>query len=936
MRFFFLAILLLPLGLQAQNGAYQWARSFGGQNADYVEAVVSDTSGNVYVAGSWYGTVDFDPGTKTANLTSKNGNRFDIFIQKFDKNGNLLWVKSVGSNDNDYVNDMAIDHTGNLLLTGSFKATADFDPGSSTHNLTSPGGNDIFILKLNSNGQFVWAKSIGRNASEIGYGIDTDAKGNVLVTGAFIGTVDFNPGTGRNNLVANTGGTDVFVLKLSPAGNYVWAKSFGGTRGDIGKSIATDAQGSCYLTGEFQSRVDFNPGTSIVYRTSTGFRDIFVEKLDSNGNFAWVAAMGSSRNDDLSRSIATDPSGNVYTTGEFYSTVDFDPSASTMNVSSHGARDAFIQKLSSTGAFIYAKAIGGTRDDIGRAIETDAVGNVYLTGAFTNTVDFDPSSSTFNLVSKGRGDVFIQKLNSAGNFVWAKALGGNGDDYGKALTAGKNGSVLTVGNFADTTDLNPGTAVHQAISKGSTDIYLLKLDSCVSTSYTDTIVACDSLKWTNGVTYTSNNYTAVDTVTNAGGCKSIVTLHLNIKRTTYGTDTVSSCVSYTWINGQTYTSNNSTAKDTLKNALGCDSIVSLNLSILSPTYATDSVSACSSYTWINGTTYTSSNSTAKDTLRNSLGCDSIISLNLTILPPSHSTDTVIACNAHKWINGVTYTSNNNTATDTLVNRQGCDSIVRLNLSIVSPDSTVDSVMACPPFTWINGMSYNSNNYSASHKLSNRYGCDSIVYLKLSLYPTSNTVDSIQACREYTWKGKTYTQSTNTPKDTLQNSFGCDSIINLHLVITKIDTTTTYSNGKLISNSTGASYQWLNCASGSHVARATAKEFSPAVNGSYKVHITKNGCLDSSRCVEVTTVGLTTTELFKNVSIYPNPSRGFVILDLAGMTSVSLKLYNANGQLILEQDEAPNRQQLEFPQASGIYFLQLNSQEHHQSYRLLIH
>ena len=161
--------------------------------------------------------------------------------------------------------------------------------------------------------------------------------------------------------------------------------------------------------------------------------------------------------------------------------------------------------------------------------------------------------------------------------------------------------------------------------------------------------------------------------------------------TTSSIDFIQACNNYTWIDGNTYTSSNNTATYTLVNALGCDSVVTLNLTISSNLYFVDVVEACDSYTWIDGITYTSSNNTATQTLVNVAGCDSVVALDLTIVSPSFSVDSIEACDSYTWIDGITYTSSNNTATQTLVNVAGCDSVVTLDLTVISLSSAIDII-----------------------------------------------------------------------------------------------------------------------------------------------------------------------------------------------------------------------------------------------------
>ena len=582
----FLSLLLFfSIPIYAQQGmGLEWAKSMRGtgtgSGGGY--SITTDATGNVYTTGYFKYTVDFDPGVGTFNLTSAGYE--DIFIQKLDSNGNLLWAISMEGTDSDYGNSITTDTLGNVYTTGCFRDTVDFDPGAGTFNLTSVGYKDIFIQKLDADGNLLWAVSMGGIATDIGHSIITDVAGNVYTTGGFNWTVDFDPGADTHNLTS-TGYYDIFIQKLDPNGNLIWARSMGGTSSDYGYSITTDALGNVYTIGTFRDIVDFDPGAGTFNLTSAGYRDIFIQKLDPNGNLLWARSIGGA-GDHEGLSITTDALGNVYTTGCFYGTADFDPGGSTYNLSSVGNTDIFIQKLDPNGNLLWAKSMGGIDGDQGNSISTDALGNVYTTGYFFLTADFDPGAGTFNLTSAGYKDIFIQKLDPNGNLLWARSMGGEsgiiGDDEGGSITTDALGNVYTTGYFRGIVDFDPGVGTLYLITAGSYDIFIQKLKPCVDNYSTDTWTACESYTWINGITYTSSNDTATNTLINSGGCDSVVTLNLTIYNSSTGTDPHTACDSYTWIDGNTYTSNNNTATHTLTNAAGCDSVVTLNLTVLTP------------------------------------------------------------------------------------------------------------------------------------------------------------------------------------------------------------------------------------------------------------------------------------------------------------------------------------------------------------------
>lgn len=461
--------LLLILTSQAQN--LDWANSIGGSGYDYGESVVVDASGNVYVVGGFDGTIDADPSAATVNLTSNGSD--DFFIQKLDVSGNLVWAKSIGGTGSDGGYYITIDTAENLLITGIFSGTTDFDPSGSTSNLTANGMEDIFILKLDVNGNFIWAVSAGGTSIDQGSELITDANNNVYITGQFEGTVDFDPGASTNNLTSN-GSQDVFILKLNSSGNFVWAKSVGGASLDQGNSITIDASGNSYITGGFSGTVDFDPGAStnnLISNSSSS--DAFILKLDASGNFVWANAKGAA-NYESSNSIAIDGSANIYTTGLYDGTVDFDPGSEVFNLTSSANSGSFVQKLDVDGNFIWAKALGECESE---CLAVDGSGNVYTTGSYVGTNDFDPSASTSNLTSNGSEDIFIQKLDASGNFIWAVSIGGTGeDDYPEDIYVDASNNIYTTGFYESTVDFDPGSSTNNLTSNGASDVFIQKLN----------------------------------------------------------------------------------------------------------------------------------------------------------------------------------------------------------------------------------------------------------------------------------------------------------------------------------------------------------------------------------------------------------------------------------------------------------------------------
>ncbi|HKR07354.1 MAG TPA: T9SS type A sorting domain-containing protein, partial [Bacteroidia bacterium] len=413
------------------SGNFIWAYKFGGTSYEYGLSIALDKAGFIYIAG-WFGdTVDFDPGPSTYNLISAGG--ADVFVSKSDAAGNFVWAKRMGSAGDVYKHDMGysltIDAGANILITGNYTDTADFDPGPGVFNLISAGTHGIFACKLDSSGNFIWAKGMsGSGSLSMGYGISQDVSGNVYVTGSFLNTIDFDPGPGIFNMtsIPGTGGMDVFVVKLNSSGNFVWAKQWGEESLDEGWSVITDAAGNIYTTGRFSGNqsgpdsVDFDPGPGVYNIFTPGLTaspDIFISKLDSSGNFVWAKAIGGG-DADYGFSITMDLAGDLYITGTFAMTVDFDPGPGTFNLTANaGSWDPYILKMSPSGNFTWAKQLRSSGSNSGQSIVLDSLGNIYLTGHFSMTCDFDPGTGIFNLTSGGGMDGFVLKLGISPNNI---------------------------------------------------------------------------------------------------------------------------------------------------------------------------------------------------------------------------------------------------------------------------------------------------------------------------------------------------------------------------------------------------------------------------------------------------------------------------------------------------------------------------------------
>jgi len=800
---FIILFTLAATMLHAQSVNFKWAKQMGGAGHGYgLRSVTTDKTGNVYTTGYFYGTVDFDPGPGTFNLTA--GGNPDMFISKLDAAGNFVWVRQMGGHNSlgrVWGISIALDSSGNIYTTGTFRGIIDFDPGQCIFTLSTEypipdEGNPqaCFVSKIDTAGNFVWAKKLGDgnvwwgNQTQ-GESIAVDASGDIYIAGTFIYSGDFDPGPGTFNLITDY--WNIFVTKLDAAGNLIWAKSPDKPGYNfIDNCVMTlDASGNVFCTGRFWGVADFDPGGGVFSLSVNGNWNIFVWKLTTAGNFVWAKQMGGPEPGagEYGNSIVVDSMGNVYTLGKFKGTADFDPGPGIYNLTSTGNQDMYISKLTPDGNFVWAKQIG-VQDSLDWAsIALDAFGNIYTTGAFNGTVDFDPGPGIYNLTSTGNQDMYISKLTPDGNFVWAKQMGGQDSldgASGISIALDAFGNIYTTGEFIGTVDFDPGAGSYDLTFSGHLDFFVHKMSPCTnSTASSFTVTECKSYML-NGHTYTTSGvYT--QTVLNSTGCDSIITLNLTINRIYAAVVNVSACNTYTWhchtynncniITTQCITYNTSGIyTDTLIAANGCDSIVTLNLTIYPNSTTTFNIGACNSYVW-NGQTITSSG-TYIDTLIAANGCDSILTLNLTIYPFLTSTVNAAACNSYTW-NGQTITASG-TYMDTLIAANGCDSIVTLNLIIGNINSTsAVSAAACNIYIWNGQTITSSGTYIDTLVAAN--GCDSIVTLQLTIKPKSFSTITQSICYGQSYLGHS---SSGTYIDTLVGASGCDSIRTLQLTV----------------------------------------------------------------------------------------------------------------------------------------------------------
>ncbi|HEY9177397.1 MAG TPA: T9SS type A sorting domain-containing protein [Flavipsychrobacter sp.] len=405
------------------SGALVWAKQVEGSKGG---GIYVDAAGNVYVTGQFFDTSDLDPGPGTLNLTSAGAG---VFVLKLNSSGNLVWAKGIAQTySTDLLVGIKADATGNVYIAGSHRyPLTDFDPGPGvvTLNVTT---EQTYVLKLNISGDFAWVRAIECSSPAINrpYDMDVDASGNVYVTGDFTATVDADPGPGIANLTSGSG-YNIYVWKLTTAGNLGWAKGMGTTNSSRswGASIVADNTGNVYTTGLFQGNSTFGTFALTGPSATTEF-STFMVKQNVSGDVIWANMLGPSGNVYGSH-VEADATG-VYYTGSFESTIDFDPGTGTANMVPAGNADQFILHLDTGANFNWVRKMGGASASVNPyTLNIDATKNVYTSGLFSGTVDFDPGPAVTNLSSPGNFG-FIHKMNTP-SFIGNINKGHNLDVY---------------------------------------------------------------------------------------------------------------------------------------------------------------------------------------------------------------------------------------------------------------------------------------------------------------------------------------------------------------------------------------------------------------------------------------------------------------------------------------------------------------------------
>ncbi len=442
--------------IYSQTMIKNWANpllSIAGTGNINTQRTKINSFGEVVAAGFFTGQVDLDPSAAVASYTS-NG-LSDIFIATYDAAGNFLSATTFGGTGDDYVQDMVVDNASNIYVTGQFGGTINFGTAGSK---TSVGGQDVFVLNLlRSVGSIipVWVKTFGGTGLDVGYGLVlapsvlTDA---IWITGAFTGTVDFNPDAAVSSFSSN-GSTDIFVTRLGLTGNYLSTSTHGSNLADAALSIAATSA-EVFITGYIGTSTNFGPsGMDVLISGGGPTEGTFITKYSSSSGIAmWAKGFFSSFSNNRGTSIVVNTNTtDVYTVGKFTGTADFNPSSTvTNNLTAGGTSDGYICKLDYAGNYNWAGRFGGSGADEASSVTVDSnTGVSYVLGKFAGNIGFTPlAASTLTLNSVGSGvDMVLARYNNGGSTTFAGRIGSsNAADEPRSVNLSSTGHVYLAGS----------------------------------------------------------------------------------------------------------------------------------------------------------------------------------------------------------------------------------------------------------------------------------------------------------------------------------------------------------------------------------------------------------------------------------------------------------------------------------------------------------
>jgi gliding motility-associated-like protein len=750
-----------------------WATYYGGIGDDDATHCITDTFANVYIVGS---TLSNTAISSNGFQNSYGGGNADAFMAKFNKRGIRLWATYYGGTDGDVFNISAIDNQNNIYACGGSNSTTgiSFNGFQNSYN----GNSDAILIKFNSAGLRIWGTYYGGTGSENHIYCSTDKFGNVYLCGITSSISNIASGGFQNTLAG--GLYDAFLVKFNSAGGRIWSTYYGGNIYEYTPKVSIDSLGFIYLAGVTTSpNLAFNGYQS----TINGIGDLFLVKFNSSCVRQWATYYGGNGGDMINNCVV-DHAQNIYIAGITNSSTNFAFNGHQNTFGGGSTNDVSLVKFNSNGIPLWATYYGGSNDEWRGYCAIDKFDNVYLSGYTnsTNNIAFNGYMNTLSGSNLGPlftnvDDAFLVKFNSSGVRQWGTYFGDSSNEFNSACTIDKYGGIYICGQV-NSFWTHFGYNGHQNFASGALgyDGYLVKFQDCSPSAFSfDSTICVNHPIWFKNQ-FISDSGTYRDTLINATGCDSVLTLNLKVKKID------STTVNLTVIDGP-YLFNNinryvsGVYRDTLINKSQCDSFIILNLTIQKKDTIFIFDTICDNMTVSFNNQMLNQSGFYRDTFKNRFNLDSFIFFQLTVnkRDTTHLFSTLCP-NQSLLFNNQTLTTSG-IYTDTFVNKQNCDSFIFLHLTIKDYTRDTQKVTFC-------GTNYlgkqSSGFYSDTFTTAS---CDSISVLKLTLLPIDTTYLQREICEgtSYSFNNQNLTLAV-VYKDTLTNSVGCDSFIILDLKV----------------------------------------------------------------------------------------------------------------------------------------------------------
>jgi len=863
MRSYLLTLFSLIFFGSIQAQSLITAEIFHGNDAQITTSVTNDSENNIICATGFWDDLDADPGPATLNFNAVASQ--DVALTKLDPAGNLIWSNHLAGTGFETPAVIKTDANDNIFIFGYFNGTLDMNPGPGVTNLVAAGSDDIYCGKYDPSGNLIWAVRTGGTGTEQSYGFDIDADGKAIVHGYFQNTVDFDPGLGTSNLTAAPAGSN-FLLKLNIDGTFNNVLQMASC---YTNHIDIDASNNIYFTGLFWETVDFNPGPAVNNLTAAGFSaDAFVLKLNSANTFQWAVKISGNSSEQGTSIVYDEISSSVIVGGFFEGTIDINPGVAVQNIVSLGYVDAFLAKLNGAdGTLTWGKGVGGLDYQNIQSVAVNNAGNIWITGSFNSTVDFDPGVGIQNLTAAGGTDIFKLNWSTDGAYINAERMGNTNSDYGYCIKVDNEGAILISGLFEGIVDFDPGVGTFNLNSTFTGwDGYVAKYCTVYTINNNVSICAGESY-FADGANQTiAGDY--YDYFTPVEGCDSIVITHLFVNNpiVNLGAD-VGICngtsltlnagnpgSTYIWSTGATTQTINVTTAGaysvSITDAAGCTAADGINITVNpSPNVnlGTD-INACvdetiilnagnpgSTYLWSNGATTQTITAnltgTYSVTVTNGFGCIDVDIINVVIhaIPVVNIGNTINFCtgetitldasnigSTYLWNTGATTqtisTSIAGTYSVVVTNAFGCDAndnatlienaapIVNLGADIIACADEIITLNAAntgATYLWNTGATTQTITITETGIynviVTNAFGCDDNDFITVTINPlpivnlgttidfceNSNiTLDAENAGSIYLWNNGATTQTITTAipgtySVTVTAAFGCD-------------------------------------------------------------------------------------------------------------------------------------------------------------------